>query len=169
MMMSLGFDPQKGRFVGTFIGSMMTHLWIYDGALDASGKALILDAEGPNCTGAADGKLAKYQDIIEWQSDDHRVLRSRMLGEDGTWRSSRRRSTGARGKASIPLPLAGKVRGLRRMPTVGRTTRRRSQSRLGAAAGVDPVPSDPPPRVGAAEPIPGPHRARRAETRRDAP
>jgi hypothetical protein len=86
MMMSLGFDPQKGRFVGTFIGSMMTHLWIYDGALDASGKALILDAEGPNCAGPADGKLAKYQDIIEWQSDDRRVLRSRMLGEDGTWR-----------------------------------------------------------------------------------
>jgi hypothetical protein len=86
MMMSLGFDPQKGRFVGTFIGSMMTHLWIYDGALDASGRALILDAEGPNCAGPADGKLAKYQDIIEWQSDDRRVLRSRMLGEDGTWR-----------------------------------------------------------------------------------
>lgn len=32
--MTLGYDPQKKRFVGTFIGSMMTNLWIYDGELD---------------------------------------------------------------------------------------------------------------------------------------
>ena len=35
MIMTLGYDPQKKRFVGTLIGSMMTHLWVYDGALDA--------------------------------------------------------------------------------------------------------------------------------------
>ena len=27
---TVGFDPQKGRFVGTWIGSMMTYLWVYD-------------------------------------------------------------------------------------------------------------------------------------------
>ena len=34
MLMTLGFDPERGRFTGTWIGSMMTWLWRNDGALD---------------------------------------------------------------------------------------------------------------------------------------
>ena len=83
MIMTLGYDPQKKRFVGTWIGSMMTHLWIYDGALDAAERVLTLEAEGPSMTG--DGGMAKYRDVIELKSDDHRVLTSHMLGDDGTW------------------------------------------------------------------------------------
>lgn len=30
-------------------------------------------------------KLMKYQDIIEFVSDDHRILRSQFEGEDGAW------------------------------------------------------------------------------------
>jgi len=81
--MTLGYDPQKKRYVGTFIGSMMTHLWVYDGALDAAERVLTLDAEGPSM--AAEGKMAKYQDVIELKSDDHRMLTSHVLGDDGTW------------------------------------------------------------------------------------
>jgi hypothetical protein len=80
-MMTLGFDPAKKRFVGTFIGSMMTHMWIYDGQL--AGQVLTLDAEGPSFT--APDKMAKYQDIIEIVSADHRVLRSQFRGDDGAW------------------------------------------------------------------------------------
>jgi uncharacterized protein YndB with AHSA1/START domain len=82
-MMTLGYDPQKGRFVGTFVASMMTFLWVYDGALDASGRVLTLDAEGPRMT--PEGGMAKYQDIITVESDDRRTLTSRMLGDDGQW------------------------------------------------------------------------------------
>jgi Protein of unknown function (DUF1579) len=32
MVITLGYDTAKKRFVGTFIGSMMTNLWVYDGA-----------------------------------------------------------------------------------------------------------------------------------------
>ena len=32
-----------------------------------------------------DGKMAKYQDIIELVSDDHRVLTARTLRPDGVW------------------------------------------------------------------------------------
>jgi hypothetical protein len=83
MIMTLGYDPAKGRFVGTFIGSMMTHLWIYDGQLDAAGKVLTLNAEGPSFAG--DGKMAKYHDIIEIKSANERTLSSQLLGEDGKW------------------------------------------------------------------------------------
>jgi Protein of unknown function (DUF1579) len=83
MIISLGYDPRKKRFVGTWIGSMMTHLWVYDGGLDAAGRVLTLDAEGPSFAG--DGTLAKYQDIITLESADHRILTSRVLKDDGTW------------------------------------------------------------------------------------
>ena len=82
-MMTLGYDPQNKRYVGTFIGSMMTHLWVYDGALDSAERVLTLAAEGPSM--AAEGKMGKYRDVIEFKSDDHRVLTSHMLGDDGTW------------------------------------------------------------------------------------
>ena len=80
-IMTLGYDPAKKRFVGTFIGSMMTYLWVYDGALE--GNVLTLDCEGPSFKG--DGKLVKYQDIIEIVSADHRTLRAQTIGDDGKW------------------------------------------------------------------------------------
>jgi hypothetical protein len=82
-LMTLGFDPTRRRFVGTFIGSMMTHLWIYDGELSADRRTLTLNAEGPSFV--AEGQMAKYQDIIQFESDDHRTLSSQYLGEDGQW------------------------------------------------------------------------------------
>lgn len=82
-MMTLGYDPQKQRFVGTFIASMITHMWVYEGTLDAAGKELTLDTEGPGMSG--DGKMMKYKDIITFVSDDHRTLTSRIQGDDGQW------------------------------------------------------------------------------------
>lgn len=82
-IMTLGFDPQKDRFVGTFIASMMTHLWPYNGSLDAAEKVLTLDSEGPNFSNSA---IAKYQDIIEFVSDDHRVMKSQILEDNGKWK-----------------------------------------------------------------------------------
>ena len=68
-------------FVGTFIASIMTHLWIYDGSVDESGK-LVLDATGPSMDGRSD---AHYQDMIEIVSDDRWILTSRMQAADGQW------------------------------------------------------------------------------------
>jgi hypothetical protein len=81
-IMTIGYDPQSKRYVGTFIASMMSHLWIYNGSLDAAEKVLTLDADGPDFTGQ---KMAKYKDSIEFVDDDHRIMTSRVLGEDGTW------------------------------------------------------------------------------------
>jgi len=82
-IMTLGFDPRTQRFVGTFIAAVMTHLWPYNGTLDPTSRILTLDSEGPSFSG--DGSMSRYQDIIEFVSDDHRTLTSRMLGPDGEW------------------------------------------------------------------------------------
>jgi hypothetical protein len=82
--MTLGFDPQKKKFVGSFIASIMTYLWTYEGELDSSGKVLTLNAEGPDMS-SPDGKMGKYKDTIEFVSDDHRTLTSHMRAPDGQW------------------------------------------------------------------------------------
>lgn len=82
-LMTLGYDPQKNRYVGTWVGSMMANLWLYEGSLDDGKKVLTLNSEGPSMEG--EGKMAKYQDVIEFKSDDHRVLTSHVQGEDGSW------------------------------------------------------------------------------------
>ena len=82
-LMTLGFDPTRGRFVGSFIASMMSMIWHYDGALSADGKSLVLDTEGPSMAG--DGTMVKYQDIITILSPAHRTMTSRALGADGQW------------------------------------------------------------------------------------
>jgi hypothetical protein len=58
-------------------------LWTYVGKLDEGKKALTLAAEGPSH--ADPTKTAKYRDVIELKSADHRTLTSSVLGEDGTW------------------------------------------------------------------------------------
>ena len=83
MLITLGYDPDKQRFTGTFVGSMMTYLWVYEGALDPDGRTLTLDAQGPSMNG--DGTLAKYQDIVEFRGEDERSLSSQIQLPDGTW------------------------------------------------------------------------------------
>lgn len=82
-VMTLGYDPQRERFVGTFVASMMTHLWIYDGELDAAERVLTLNAEGPGMAG--DGSMASYRDVIEFLNDDHRTMTSYVLTDTGEW------------------------------------------------------------------------------------
>jgi hypothetical protein len=81
-VMTLAWDPAKERFVGTFVATMMTHVWVYEGTLDETGRTLTLDTEGPNFV---TGGPAKYQDVIAFDADGRRTLASRMLGDDGQW------------------------------------------------------------------------------------
>lgn len=83
MILTIGFDPLTNRFKGTWIGSMMTHLWVYDGELDPSEKVLTLNAEGPSMMDPT--KSMKYKDVHELKSEDHRILTSHAMGDDGKW------------------------------------------------------------------------------------
>ena len=82
-VMTLGYDTGRKRFVGSWIGSMMTHQWVYDGELDASERVLTLNSEGPSFSG--DGSMSKYQDVIELKGKDVRTLTGRVLAPDGKW------------------------------------------------------------------------------------
>ncbi|MDC0723437.1 DUF1579 domain-containing protein [Nannocystis bainbridge] len=81
-LMTLGYDAQKERFVGTWVGATMPHLWVYEGSLDASGRLLNLDSEGPAMSGQG---LGKYRDVIELVSPDHRIFSGNALRPDGSW------------------------------------------------------------------------------------
>lgn len=82
-VMTVGFDDAKKRFVGTWIGSVMSHMWVYDGTLNPAGKVLTLNTVGPSML--AKGKSAKYKDVIEFKNKNHRVLTSHMQGKGGKW------------------------------------------------------------------------------------
>lgn len=84
MRMTLGYDPERQAFVGNWVGSMMTLMWVYRGQLDADRKVLTLDTEGPSFAG--DGKTVRYQDVITLVDAGTRTLHSQTLGEDGQWR-----------------------------------------------------------------------------------
>jgi hypothetical protein len=80
---TIGYDEGKKKYVGTWVDSMTAFMWQYEGTVDASGKVLTLDADGPNLMG--DGKLTKFQDIYEFKSADEILMTSRMLATDGKW------------------------------------------------------------------------------------
>lgn len=80
---TIGYDPTKKQYVGTWVDSMMNHMWQYKGTVDESGTKLMLEAEGPNFM--AGGKLTKFRDAYEFKSKDHIIATSSMLTEDGKW------------------------------------------------------------------------------------
>jgi hypothetical protein len=82
-IITLGFDPVKDKFVGSFIATVMTHFWVYEGARDADGKTLPLKCKGPRVDGAPG--LADYEDVIEVTDKDNFSLRGRVQQDDGTW------------------------------------------------------------------------------------
>jgi len=83
-IMTLGYDATRSRFVGSYLSSMMTHLWIYEGRLDHDNRRLVLECEGPSMEDPL--VMAPYQDILEFVGDDERVLTSRYRDKAGDWR-----------------------------------------------------------------------------------
>ncbi len=82
-VLTLGYDPQRQKYVGTWIGSVSSALWTYEGTLDETGKVLTLETEG-ECP-AAPGKLMPFKEVIEFKDKDHRIFTSTYLDDDGKW------------------------------------------------------------------------------------
>lgn len=82
-VMALGYDPQRGRFVGSFVASPMAGMFVYEGSLDDAKRVLTLDTTGPHFEDPT--KTMRYQDRIEIVGDDERMLISQVQGGDGAW------------------------------------------------------------------------------------
>ena len=81
-LMTFGYDPEKRKYVGTWVDSNTSALWQYVGTVDADGKILTLETEG-FCP--IEGKVCQFKNTIEFKSKDHRVLTATRLGKDGKW------------------------------------------------------------------------------------
>lgn len=81
-VMTLGFDPQAKKYTGTWVDSMASHLWKYEGTVDSAGKILTLATEGP-CP--MKPGLTKFREVTEWKNKDERVFTSSFQGDDGKW------------------------------------------------------------------------------------
>jgi hypothetical protein len=82
-VLTLGYDVQEQAFVGTWIDTMQTHMWVYRGTLNDAKKVLTLEAEGPSCDDPT--KTSKFRDAIELVAPDHKRMTSSMLDAEGKW------------------------------------------------------------------------------------
>jgi len=83
MIITLGYDPREGHYVGSCIGSMMGKLWIYRGFLEEDGQTLVLEAEGPSMTDPSKSEL--YRDVIQFIDDDTRRFSGSVRQPDGSF------------------------------------------------------------------------------------
>ncbi|GAB5405900.1 MAG: DUF1579 domain-containing protein [Aureliella sp.] len=79
---TIGYDPKTKKYIGTWVDSMMNHLWHYKGTVDSTGMKITLAAEGPSMSGEG---TAKYRDAYEFTSDDTFTSTSSVLTADGKW------------------------------------------------------------------------------------
>lgn len=82
-ILTIGFDPQRKRFVGSWVGSPMPAMFVYEGQLDAARRVLTLDTTGPSFMDPA--TTTRYQDIVELVDSNTRLLRSQSQMPDGSW------------------------------------------------------------------------------------
>ena len=80
-VMTVGYDPKKEKYVGTWVCSMCDKLFTYEGTV--SGNTLTLNTDGPSPTDPA--KTVKMKDVCELKGPDERTLTSYMRGDDGQW------------------------------------------------------------------------------------
>jgi hypothetical protein len=80
-ILTLGYDPSKKEYVGSFLSSCGNELWTYEGAVSDDGKTLVLKTEGPNMMNP--GATSEYRETITLKDKDHYTFTSAIKGEDG--------------------------------------------------------------------------------------
>lgn len=82
-LLTLGYDPEKKKYIGTWVDSVTSLLWSYTGSVNEAGTTLTLEAEGP-CP-MRPGQLTKFRDVVELKDDNTKTMTSSVQGEDGQW------------------------------------------------------------------------------------
>ncbi|HEY5752020.1 MAG TPA: DUF1579 domain-containing protein [Chthoniobacterales bacterium] len=81
-VLTIGYDPAKEKYIGTVIDSMTTHIWQYEGTVDATGNILTWETEGPV---PSPDKPSKFKEVTEFKNPDYKVFTSAIQGPDGSW------------------------------------------------------------------------------------
>ncbi len=79
---TIGFDPETNKYVGTWVDSVMNHLWKYEGSFDEASQTLTLEAEGPSMI--ASGETGLFRDVYIFKSPD-RIDTKAQMQQDGEW------------------------------------------------------------------------------------
>lgn len=74
-----GFDPMKGKYVGTWVDSMSPSMMVLEGGFDATGKVLTMSGMGPGM----DGKPAMHRMVTTHTGADTMVFEMFVTGADG--------------------------------------------------------------------------------------
>jgi hypothetical protein len=81
-ILTFGYDTEKKVYVGTWIDSMSTQKWDYQGTVDEGGNILTLTTRGL-CP--IEKRLCDYRSTVEFKSDIERVFTEEKQGLDGSW------------------------------------------------------------------------------------
>ena len=84
MLLTLGYDPRAGEYVGSWVGSMMDTLWVYHGWVEPDGNTLVLESEGPSFSDPS--KTDLYRDVITFIDADHRTFTGSVRQADGSFK-----------------------------------------------------------------------------------
>jgi hypothetical protein len=76
---TLGYDPTKKKFVGSFVHSAAPNMSIGEGSMDAGGKSVTMAWEGVGPSGAQE----KMREVFEKKDKDNAVMTMYGAGPDG--------------------------------------------------------------------------------------
>jgi hypothetical protein len=65
-ILTLGYDFEQKKYVGTWVGSCMTYVWQYEGSVNLAAQTLTLKTEGP-CP-QSPGTVPKFKEVMEVKS-----------------------------------------------------------------------------------------------------
>lgn len=81
--LTLGYDTTKQKYVGTWIDNISGRMQQYEGAVDPSGKQMVLEGEGA-CP-MQPGQRMKFKEVIEVKDKDSTLHTSSVQLEGGQW------------------------------------------------------------------------------------
>ena len=84
-VLTLGYDPMRQKYVGSWIDSMSGYLWLYEGDVDAAGTTLSLNTKGPSPHNP--GGLTDFKEVTVFKTPDHRIFTSSVQAPDGNWQT----------------------------------------------------------------------------------
>ena len=75
-VLTLGYDPEKKKYIGQWVDSMMPHAWKYEGEVDESGRKITLHTSGPSPK--SPGKTCKFLETFEFRVRTNAFSRRRI-------------------------------------------------------------------------------------------